>query len=284
VDFDLEGVPAGAYTALSDDPVHAWNATRPGGREFDLTLAPEGNWYHGANSDGGIVGGLPTDWGWCITVHPNFIAGIIAWQYQKPMSDWNIELDMDQPVTICYIPPMPTRHSSWVRDPKYDHEPGPAYGDILKAGVDGPVGYWTGSDWEPAIILRMQVHGRIPDTAPPCMPTTISSFSWRFDLDGDGAWDVVILIESDGAPGDPDPGAGTWSLVKWTQELMGYDSVMGTFRIIHESWPGWGDVDKLEVIVPLGELGYATGFDWIALNTHWPAWLDQAPDSGWAPW
>ncbi|UCF58502.1 MAG: hypothetical protein JSV15_05375 [Candidatus Bathyarchaeota archaeon] len=100
VNFNLEGVPAGAYTALSDDPSHAWNATRPGGHEFDLALEPEGNWYHGANSDGGVIGGLPTDEAWCITVNPDFIIGIDAWRFKTPTEA--IELDMEHPITICY--------------------------------------------------------------------------------------------------------------------------------------------------------------------------------------
>jgi hypothetical protein len=61
-----------------------------------------------------------------------------------------------------------------------------------------------------------------------------------------------------------------------------HEPAMGTFSIMHVSWPGWGDVDRLEVIVPLGEIGYPTGFDWIAANTHFLAWWDQAPDSGMA--
>ena len=115
VNFNLEGVPAGAYTALSDDPSHAWNATRPGGREFDLTLEPEGNWYHGANSDGGVIGGLPTDEAWCITINPDFIAGIIAWEYQTPMGEESIELDMEHPVTICYIDPITIKEKTEVQ-------------------------------------------------------------------------------------------------------------------------------------------------------------------------
>lgn len=36
VDFNLEGVPAGAYMALSDDPNYTWNPDRPNGQEFAL--------------------------------------------------------------------------------------------------------------------------------------------------------------------------------------------------------------------------------------------------------
>ncbi|MFX0184857.1 MAG: hypothetical protein ACFE95_17375, partial [Candidatus Hodarchaeota archaeon] len=104
VNFNFEGVPVGAYTALSDDPFHKWNETRPEGREFDLTLEPEGNWYHGANSDGGVISGLPTDESWSMTIHPDFIVGITDWQYQT-LGDTDIDLIMNEPVTISYIPP-----------------------------------------------------------------------------------------------------------------------------------------------------------------------------------
>jgi hypothetical protein len=99
VDFYIEGIPEGAYTALSDDPYHPWNETRPEGREFDLTLEPEGNWEHSYNSDGGIIGGLSTDNTWCITICPYFIEGIEAWAYQT--EDGQIELNMTQPIAIC---------------------------------------------------------------------------------------------------------------------------------------------------------------------------------------
>jgi hypothetical protein len=99
VDFDLEGVPEGAYVAVSDDPTHNWNKTRPGTDEFNLTLEPEGNWYHSANSDGGVIGGLPTDEHWAITINPNFIQGLTDWQYQLGASD-TIELKMSEPITI----------------------------------------------------------------------------------------------------------------------------------------------------------------------------------------
>lgn len=97
VDFDLEGVPEGAYTAVSDDPQHGWNESRPYGREFDLTLEPEGNWEHYYNSDGGVIGGLQ-DKTWSITINPYFKAGIEAWEYQT--AEDVIELDMGQPIII----------------------------------------------------------------------------------------------------------------------------------------------------------------------------------------
>jgi subtilisin family serine protease len=105
VDFYLDGVPTGAFVALSDDPSHTWNASRIGGFEFDITQTPAGNWYHGANSDGGVLSGLPFDEAWSITIDPNFIAGLTDWEYQEAGS--TIPLDMTEPVTISWIPPRP---------------------------------------------------------------------------------------------------------------------------------------------------------------------------------
>jgi hypothetical protein len=96
VDFNLEGVPEGATTALSDD------IRLSGFWEFNLDNEPEGSWIHNKNSDGGIVGQLPTDEPWCITVNPNFIQGIDRWEYQTPGGV--IGLDMNTPLTICAQP------------------------------------------------------------------------------------------------------------------------------------------------------------------------------------
>ena len=109
VDFDLEGVPTGAYTAWSDDPDHEWNPSRPGGREFDLTLEPEGNWEHYHNSDGGIISGLPLDQSWSITINPDFIAGIDKWEFVTENSSGTaaveyINLDMTKPITTSEAP------------------------------------------------------------------------------------------------------------------------------------------------------------------------------------
>jgi hypothetical protein len=118
--FNLEGVPAGATTAFSDDPVHTWNASRPGGREFDLTLEPEGNWRHGRNSDGGIIDNLPTGDGWCMKIYPEFISGIDEWQFLTSNGPAvedvaEIDLDMDLHIQICCSKPAP----------------GPLFSDIL---------------------------------------------------------------------------------------------------------------------------------------------------------
>jgi hypothetical protein len=91
VEFNLEGVPAGAYTAFSDDP---------GSNEFDINKEPEGVWQHQEDSDGGIVGGLPTDKPWSIQVDPNFIIGINEWYYQEQTS--KIPLNINYPITICH--------------------------------------------------------------------------------------------------------------------------------------------------------------------------------------
>ena len=105
VDFDLDGVPSGAYVAVSDDPDHTWNPDRPDGREFDLGLEPEGNWEHYHNSDGGVISGLPVDQSWYISINPNFIEGIDRWEFltgsQTAMvqAAESIPLDMNEPLT-----------------------------------------------------------------------------------------------------------------------------------------------------------------------------------------
>jgi hypothetical protein len=95
VQFNLQGVPAGAYTALSDD-----NAA-----EFSLTKEPEGTWRHGHNSDGGIVGGLPTDTEWCIVIDPELWTNINGWHYQ--LEGDVIPLNMQLPLIICREKPTP---------------------------------------------------------------------------------------------------------------------------------------------------------------------------------
>jgi hypothetical protein len=110
VDFDLEGVPSGANTALSDDPSHHWtsgtysNDGRDGYREFDLTQEPEGNWWHDHNSDGGVISGLPADESWSITITPSFIEGIDSWEFVSQNQTAAVEyiaLDMDNPITTA---------------------------------------------------------------------------------------------------------------------------------------------------------------------------------------
>jgi hypothetical protein len=98
VDFDLDGVPDGAYAALSDDPTHCWDPPRC--QEFSLDYDLEGHWYHVQNSDGGVLSGLPTDQPWCITINPNFIAGILGWDFETPAE--TMTLNMNEPIEICF--------------------------------------------------------------------------------------------------------------------------------------------------------------------------------------
>ncbi len=92
VKMNLQGVPEEAYTALSDEP-----------GEFDLGKEPERNWSHTHNSDGGIVGGLPTDEDWSITVTPDLFSGISKWQCLTGTAFLGVEsigLDMEGQITI----------------------------------------------------------------------------------------------------------------------------------------------------------------------------------------
>ncbi len=89
VKFNLTGVPAETYVTLSDDE-----------GELDLANDPEGNWEFDKNKvDGGVIG-LPNE-EWCITIEPNFNSaeGINKWEYVS--QNYNISLNMSQPITIC---------------------------------------------------------------------------------------------------------------------------------------------------------------------------------------
>ncbi|UCG70257.1 MAG: hypothetical protein JSV09_04370, partial [Thermoplasmata archaeon] len=94
VRFDFEDLPAGVTTAQSDDNL----------AEFDVTRAVEGTWGYGYNTDGGVVGDLPTDSGWSFSIDPTFGGS-------HPMTSWvyvdgdgtEISLDMTQQVTITHV-------------------------------------------------------------------------------------------------------------------------------------------------------------------------------------
>lgn len=94
VRFDFDNLPAGVTTAQSDDSL----------AEFDVTRAVEGTWGYGYNTDGGVIGDLPTDSGWSFSIDPTFGGS-------DPMTSWvyvdtdgsEISLDMAEPVTITHI-------------------------------------------------------------------------------------------------------------------------------------------------------------------------------------
>ncbi|UCE38385.1 MAG: hypothetical protein JSW00_03930 [Thermoplasmata archaeon] len=94
VRFDFDGLPAGVTTAQSDDNL----------AEFDVTRPVEGTWGYGYNTDGGVIGDIPTDTGWSFSIDPTFAGS-------HPMTSWvyvdsdgsEISLDMAQPVTITHL-------------------------------------------------------------------------------------------------------------------------------------------------------------------------------------
>ncbi len=91
VRFDFNDLPAGVTLAQSDDTTG----------ELDLTRAIEGIWGFGYNTDGGVIGDLPTDSSWSFTIDATFGGA-------EPMTSWvfvngdgsEISLDMSEPVTI----------------------------------------------------------------------------------------------------------------------------------------------------------------------------------------
>ncbi len=100
VDFDLSGVPSGAYVAQSDDPFDPWSWPR--GVEFSLAYpAMEGHWQHTTNTDGGVLAGLPTTSSWAITIDPLYWQNINSWVYHYATGT-GITLNMSMPITIAY--------------------------------------------------------------------------------------------------------------------------------------------------------------------------------------
>jgi hypothetical protein len=103
-DFDFTGIPDGAYVAVSDDPAHGWDPPRT--QEFDIDAEPEGHWFHSANSDGGVLAGLPMDQEWSITITPSNWEGIVDWRYVRGDGS-EFALNMEEPVTISFKPGIP---------------------------------------------------------------------------------------------------------------------------------------------------------------------------------
>jgi len=102
IDFDFDSIPDGAFVVLSDDdepPNHA--------HEFSLNYEPEGNWFFGNNTDGGILR-IPSTFNWIITITPNFLDAdslgapdITEWIYQEDNNE--ILLSMTDPLKIIYF-------------------------------------------------------------------------------------------------------------------------------------------------------------------------------------
>ena len=105
VTLDLDGVPPGAYVAQSDDPPGGPGGPGGGIGELDLGTNPEGRWNYRDNTDGGVIGGLPSTTPWCITVTPLLFSNVDAWLYHFA-SGSSIDLDKTAPVTLCFEPPV----------------------------------------------------------------------------------------------------------------------------------------------------------------------------------
>jgi len=152
VDFDFENIPDGSYVSVTDDDSrHIWDPPRE--NELDITLEPEGHWKYNTGSDGGVLGNLPIDESWSMTINPNFISGINEWYYQEENN--MIQLDMIKPITITY-------------------NPGDGGGDQLVADAGGPYNGDIGKEIE----FTGSAYG---GTAP---------YTYWWDLDGDGNCEV----------------------------------------------------------------------------------------------
>jgi len=91
IKFKFSEIPNGAYIALSDDL-----------GEFNLTNNNEVCWKLNNGSDGGILGGLPTNSSWSITINPDFTnaSEFVKWVYQEECCE--IPLNMGKPLNITY--------------------------------------------------------------------------------------------------------------------------------------------------------------------------------------
>lgn len=90
VEFDISGAPTGAGVLVSDD-------------SGELTLT-KGDWRFHNNSDGGVIGYLPTDENWCITINPVQFE-LRKWQYLDGNN--GINLTNAKEVQICHTVPAP---------------------------------------------------------------------------------------------------------------------------------------------------------------------------------
>jgi cysteine-rich repeat protein len=71
--FDITGLPSVTLIAVSDD----------GPGEFNKTSATtaQGNWHFQANSDGGVLSGLPFPGNWSVDISPTFTNSITGFQF-----------------------------------------------------------------------------------------------------------------------------------------------------------------------------------------------------------
>lgn len=98
VDMIIEGLPPSATIDVADDRSDELFPDRPG--------VAQGRWRFQGNTDGGVIGGLPDDVRWAITVTPRFVRGIDSWVWLQ-RDGTRIPLMMDEPVTITPLPRMP---------------------------------------------------------------------------------------------------------------------------------------------------------------------------------
>jgi cysteine-rich repeat protein len=91
VEMDIAGIPGGFTIDLADDDRTEFFATS------GSTAA--GRWSFNANSDGGVLGGLPFPGVWKITVTARFDLGITTWGWVRD-DLVRIPLTMTQPITI----------------------------------------------------------------------------------------------------------------------------------------------------------------------------------------
>ena len=91
VEMDIVGIPPGFTIDVADDDRSEFFPTGP--------TSAAGRWNFNANSDGGVLGGLPFPGVWKITATARFDLGITTWGWVRD-DLVRIPLTMAQPITI----------------------------------------------------------------------------------------------------------------------------------------------------------------------------------------
>lgn len=91
VNMTITGIPPGFSIDIADDSPSEFFATGPS--------SAQGKWSFDANSDGGVIGGLPFPGTWKIVITPSFVKGISSWGFVKADLT-RVQLKVVEPVTI----------------------------------------------------------------------------------------------------------------------------------------------------------------------------------------
>ena len=91
VDMNITGIPPGFAVDIADDSPSEFFASGP--------TSVAGRWTFDANSDGGVIGGLPFPGTWKIVIAPTFTKGISSWGFVLANLS-RVGLKLNEAVTI----------------------------------------------------------------------------------------------------------------------------------------------------------------------------------------